>query len=78
LQAAVTRRRLLPSFVFPQWLQTASLVVPTRWAVDGLDAMTWRGLGINAAIAPVVVLLAFSVLFTAVAIWRFDWEEPRS
>jgi ABC-2 type transport system permease protein len=68
----------VPSFVFPQWLQTASLAVPTRWAVDGLDAMTWRGLGIDAAIAPVAVLLAFSVLFTAVAIWRFDWEEPRS
>jgi ABC-2 type transport system permease protein len=67
----------VPSFVFPQWLQTASLAVPTRWAVDGLDAMTWRGLGIDAAIAPVAVLLAFSVLFTAVAIWRFDWEEPR-
>jgi len=67
----------VPSLVFPPWLQTASLVVPTRWAVDGLDAMTWRGLGIDAAIAPVAVLLAFSVLFTAVAIWRFDWEEPR-
>ena len=67
----------VPSFVFPPWLQTASLVVPTRWAVDGLDAMTWRGLGFSAAIGPIVVLLAFSVLFAALAIWRFDWEEPR-
>jgi len=67
----------VPSFVFPPWLQTASLAVPTRWAVDGLDAMTWRGLGIDAAIGPVVVLLAFAALFTAIAIWRFDWEEPR-
>jgi ABC-2 type transport system permease protein len=68
----------VPSFVFPPWLQTASLVVPTRWAVDGLDAMTWRGLGFGAAIAPIAVLLAFSALFAAIAIWRFDWEEPRS
>ena len=67
----------VPSFVFPPWLQTASLAVPTRWAVDGLDAMTWRGLGFSAAIGPIVVLLAFSVLFAALAIWRFDWEEPR-
>jgi hypothetical protein len=44
----------VPSFVFPQWLQTASLVVPTRWAVDGLDAMTWRGLGFDAAVGPIV------------------------
>ena len=68
----------VPSFVFPPWLQTASLVVPTRWAVDGLDAMTWRGLGFDAAIAPIAMLLAFSALFAAIAIWRFDWEEPRS
>jgi ABC-2 type transport system permease protein len=68
----------VPSFIFPPWLQTASLAVPTRWAVDGLDAMTWRGLGFEAAIMPIVMLLAFSVLFAAVAIWRFDWEEPRS
>ncbi len=67
----------VPSFVFPPWLQTASLVVPTRWAVDGLDAMTWRGLGFDAAIAPIAALLAFSVLFATIAIWRFDWEEPR-
>ena len=67
----------VPTFIFPPWLQTATLVVPTRWAVDGLDAMTWRGLGIDAAVGPVVVLLAFSALFTAIAIWRFDWEEPR-
>jgi ABC-2 type transport system permease protein len=67
----------VPSFVFPPWLQTASLVVPTRRAVDGLDAMTWRGLGIDAAIGPVVVLLGFAALFTAIAIWRFEWEEPR-
>jgi len=68
----------VPSFIFPPWLQTASLVVPTRWAVDGLDAMTWRGLGFDAAIAPIAMLLAFSALFAAIAIWRFDWEEPRS
>jgi ABC-2 type transport system permease protein len=68
----------VPSFIFPEWLQTASLVVPTRWAVDGLDAMTWRGLGFGAAIGPIVALLLFSALFAAIAIWRFDWEEPRS
>jgi ABC-2 type transport system permease protein len=67
----------VPSFIFPPWLQTASLIVPTRWAVDGLDAMTWRGLGFDAAVMPIAMLLVFSALFAAIAIWRFDWEEPR-
>ena len=65
----------VPSFIFPAWLQTASLFVPTRWAIDGLDAMTWRGLGLGAAVLPVVAMLGFTALFAALAIWRFEWEE---
>ena len=65
----------VPVFIFPEWLQTATLVVPTRWAVDGLEAMTWRGLGLEAAWAPVGVMLAFAAAFTLVAMRRFDWEE---
>lgn len=65
----------VPSFLFPDWLQSVSLAVPTRWAVDGLDAMTWRGMGLDAAWRPIAAMLAFTVLFTVVAVWRFDWEE---
>ena len=65
----------IPSFVFPAWLQQATKVVPVRWAVDGLDAMTWRGLGISSAIAPTLVLLAFAAIFGGVAAARFRWEE---
>jgi ABC-2 type transport system permease protein len=65
----------VPSFVFPDWLQTVTLFTPTRWAVDGLEAMTWRGLGIEAAYAPVAAMLAFSAVFALIAIKRFDWEE---
>ena len=65
----------VPSFVFPAWLQTVSLIVPTRWAIDGLDAMTWRGLPASAAAGPVAVLLGFSVVFAVIAVWRFEWEE---
>jgi len=65
----------VPSFLFPEWLQTASLANPARWAVDGFDAMTWRGLGLEAAVAPIGAMLGFSALFTVIAIWRFSWEE---
>ena len=65
----------VPTFVFPEWLQTATLVVPTRWAIDGLAAMTWRGLPLEAALAPVAVMLGFSALFGWIAVRRFDWEE---
>jgi ABC-2 type transport system permease protein len=65
----------VPSFIFPAWLQTISLFVPTRWAVDGLDAMTWRGLPLDAAVLPVAVLLGFAAVFALLAVWRFEWEE---
>ncbi len=65
----------VPTFIFPAWLQQVTLVVPVRWAVDGLDAMTWRGIGLNGAIAPVAVLLAFAAAFASVAAARFRWEE---
>jgi ABC-2 type transport system permease protein len=65
----------VPAFVFPEWLQTVTLFTPTRWAVDGLEAMTWRGLGLEAAWAPVGAMLAFAAVFAAIAIKRFDWEE---
>jgi len=65
----------VPTFIFPAWLQQAALVVPARWAVDGLDAMTWRGVGLSGAIAPTAVLLGFATLFGGVAATRFRWEE---
>jgi ABC-2 type transport system permease protein len=65
----------VPTFVFPEWLQSATLVVPTRWAIDGLEAMTWRGLGLEAAWAPVAAMLALSTLFAWIAIKQFAWEE---
>jgi ABC-2 type transport system permease protein len=64
----------VPSFVFPKWLQQASLFVPTRWAVDGLDAVTWRGLGFDAALWPAAVLAGTAAVCLAIAIYRFKWE----
>jgi ABC-2 type transport system permease protein len=64
----------VPAFVFPEWLQNVSEFVPTRWAVDGLDAMTWRGLPFHAALLPVAVMLGWSIVFAGIAVWRFDWE----
>ena len=64
----------VPAFLFPEWLQNASKILPTRWAVDGFDAMTWRGLPLASAFAPVAVLLGWSALFALIAVWRFDWE----
>jgi ABC-2 type transport system permease protein len=64
----------VPTFLFPAWMQRATLAVPTRWAVDGIEAMTWRGLPLGAALPSIGVLLGFALVFEALAILRFRWE----
>lgn len=65
----------VPSFLFPPWLQAAAAWTPTHWAVQGMDAMTWRALPLADALQPVAVLLGFAALFGAVALWRFPWHD---
>jgi len=64
----------VPAFVFPAWLQKVTLAIPARWAVDGLDATTWRGASLLATLPTIGVLLAFASLFGALAVARFRWE----
>jgi ABC-2 type transport system permease protein len=65
----------VPTFIFPGWLQRLTVVIPVRWAVDGLDAVTWRGLGLSSALMPTLTLLAFAAVFGTIALARFRWEE---
>ena len=65
----------VPAFLFPEWLQHVTEFTPTRWAVDGLDGATWRGLPLQAALLPTAILLGWSALFALIAVWRFDWED---
>ncbi len=65
----------VPAFVFPAWMQQATLAVPTRWAMDGLDGATWRGLGFADAAGAAAVLAGFALLFGLLAWSRFRWES---
>lgn len=61
-----------PNFLMPEWVQKISLLVPVRWALDGFNAMLWRGGGFSAALTPVAGLLAFTLVFGAIATFRFS------
>jgi ABC-2 type transport system permease protein len=63
-----------PAFLFPAWLQSVSQVFPTRWAVEGFDNVTWRGLGLGSVGMPAGIVVAFATLFALFAFWRFKWE----
>jgi ABC-2 type transport system permease protein len=65
----------VPTFVFPAWLQRLTVFVPTRWAVDGLDATTWRGLEFSSVAWPIALLFGTALVFGGLAVARFRWEE---
>jgi ABC-2 type transport system permease protein len=65
----------VPSFVFPAWLQSATKLLPTRWAMDGFDAMLWRGLPFADALFPAGALFLAAAACAAMAVLRFRWED---
>ena len=65
----------VPSFMFPDWVQKVTVAVPTRWAIDGLDAMTWRGLGMDAAGVAMAAQLGFALLFALLAVTKFKRDQ---
>ena len=63
-----------PSFMMPKIVQQFGVILPSRWSIDGLDAMTWRGRPFTDALTPSVALLIFSAVFATIALVRFRWE----
>ncbi len=44
---------------------------PVAWAMDGFKNVTVRGLGLQAALLPVLALTGYAVLFFGLAVWKF-------
>jgi ABC-2 type transport system permease protein len=51
----------------PAWVQTAANFMPVRWAVEGFDAATWRGLDFVATLGYTLRLLGFAAVFALLA-----------
>lgn len=65
----------IPTFMMPAWVQPISQALPTRWAVDGFDLVTWRGLGLVEALPALGMVMGFAIGFAAIALARFRWED---
>lgn len=58
----------------PGWLQALSRALPLRHLNDGMLDVMVRGQGWDAALVPMGVLLAFTLVLTATAARLFRWE----
>jgi ABC-2 type transport system permease protein len=65
----------LPAFMLPGWVQQLGLVLPTTWAVRGLEGVVWQGMGLRGALRCALILLSFCAAFLIVAWWRLACAE---
>jgi ABC-2 type transport system permease protein len=63
-----------PIDAMPGWLQTLSKVLPLRHLNDGMMDVMVRGEGPGAGLVPILVLLGFAAVLTALAARLFRWE----
>ncbi len=63
-----------PIELFPQAVQTATRVLPTRWAMEGMLDVIVRGQGVAAILPDAAVLLGFAALFFVIGVLRFRYE----
>lgn len=67
----------VPVSAMPGWAQAVAPAMPTYWAMRGFRSLILEGQGFSAVLLPVGVLLGFGALFTAVAAWRFRFDESK-
>jgi ABC-2 type transport system permease protein len=53
---------------------TIGHVMPTAWAMDGLQNVVVRGLGLESVLVPAGLMLAYTAAFFGLAVWRFKFE----
>lgn len=59
----------------PSWLQQLSITFPLRHMNDGMVDVLVRGEGVTAVIGPVLVLLGFAAVVSAIATRFFAWDD---
>jgi ABC-2 type transport system permease protein len=54
---------------------TIGHVMPTAWAMDGLQNIVVRGQALASVMLPAGVLLGYTAVFFGIAVWRFRFES---
>jgi ABC-2 type transport system permease protein len=68
----------VPVESMPGWARAVAPVMPTYWAMNAFQDIILRGAGLADVARPVLVLIGFGSLFTAVAAWKFRFEESKA
>jgi ABC-2 type transport system permease protein len=63
-----------PTDVSPHWLQVVAKFLPMGYLIDGMKNVMVRGEGPGSVVVPILVLLGFAVVVTALSTRLFRWD----
>lgn len=63
-------------FIMPEWMQTLARLTPHGWANQAFNKLMLFGATAGDVISEMVALVAFALIFLAVALWRFRTSAP--
>jgi ABC-2 type transport system permease protein len=69
---------LTPLASLPEWARAIAPATPSYWAMRGFRKEILGEVSWTAALPDVAVLVSFAALFTAIALWRFRFEESKT
>jgi ABC-2 type transport system permease protein len=64
----------MPLEVTGEAFQTIGHLLPTAWAMDGIQNIIVRGLGLESVLLPAGIMLVYAVALFALGAWRFKFE----
>jgi ABC-2 type transport system permease protein len=67
----------VPVATMPGWAQAVAPALPTYWAMQGFRGVILEGEGVSEVMVPVLVMLGFGAIYTAVAAARFRFEDTK-
>jgi ABC-2 type transport system permease protein len=68
----------VPFNVLPGWAQTIAPATPTYWAMRGMRSVVLDGQGLGGVIRPTGMLAGMALLFAAIAVWRFRFDDVKA
>ncbi|MGW6457506.1 ABC transporter permease [Streptomyces sp. NPDC055078] len=68
---------LVPTELMADWIGWIARFTPVYWAVGGFRRVVLDGAGVSGVLGDAGALLAFAVVFTALALWRFTMDKER-
>jgi len=67
----------VPVDTMPGWAQAIAPGIPTYWAMEGFTSVILEGGGLGEVVVPSLILAGFGALFTALAAWKFRFEDTK-